>query len=570
MVWIIGQAFVNIAVVLGLLPVLGVPLPLVSAGGSALITTLAAIGVVLSFARHRPQAARPCARHARPTRGGAAVTVYLLAGGGTAGHVNPLLATADRLRERDPGATVLVLGTAEGLETRLVPERGYELLTVPRLPFPRRPNGDLLRFPGRWRATVRAAREHLRDRRVDVVVGFGGYASAPAYRAARREKVPIAIHEANAKPGLANRLGARFTRFVGVTFASTQLRGGRVVGFPLRREIETPRPAAPRVPRGCGRSASTPRRPVLLVTGGSSGAQRINDTVLASAAGLLGAGWQVLHLSGGLREAVDRSRAAGLPPAGLHRSHGPRLRRRRSGDLAVRLGHRERAGRRRAARGLRAVPGRQRRAGLQRGRRRARRGSGARRRRGVHARVGAGRAAAAARGSGAGRRAGGPDRHRRAPRRRRPDGRPGASRRGTRGGTRLDPRDRAGPDSRRAARPRARALHRHRRLRHERHRAHDARCGHRGQRFRPFGQRVPRQAPRPRGTDLGRPRRRERRGRRHHRLHDRALARQSGVPAGAGPGTDPPASFAGSALALARPAGDHGGRRLTARPPPPG
>jgi UDP-N-acetylglucosamine--N-acetylmuramyl-(pentapeptide) pyrophosphoryl-undecaprenol N-acetylglucosamine transferase len=231
------------------------------------------------------------------------VTVYLLAGGGTAGHINPLLATADRLRERDPGATVLVLGTAEGLETRLVPERGYELLTVPRLPFPRRPNGELLRFPGRWGATVRAAREHLRDRRVDVVVGFGGYASAPAYRAARREKVPIAIHEANAKPGLANRLGARFTRFVGVTFASTKLRGARVVGFPLRREIERLDRPASRA-EGMRAFGLDSGRPVLLVTGGSSGAQRINDTILASAAGLIGAGWQVLHLSGGLRDAV--------------------------------------------------------------------------------------------------------------------------------------------------------------------------------------------------------------------------------------------------------------------------
>ena len=65
---------------------------------------------------------------------------YLLAGGGTAGHVNPLLAVADALRQREPDAEVLVLGTREGLEARLVPLRGYELLFVDKVPFPRRPN----------------------------------------------------------------------------------------------------------------------------------------------------------------------------------------------------------------------------------------------------------------------------------------------------------------------------------------------------------------------------------------------------------------------------------------------
>lgn len=231
------------------------------------------------------------------------MTTYLLAGGGTAGHVNPLLATADRLRERDPGATVLVLGTAEGLEARLVPDRGYELLTIPRTPFPRRPGRAMLTFPARWRATIAAARALLRDRGVDVVVGFGGYASAPAYRAARAEGLPIAVHEANARPGLANRLGARWTRHVGVTFAGTPLPGAQVVGFPLRREIEQLDRAASRA-EGAREFGLDPLRPTLLVTGGSSGARRINDTVSASVAGLLGTGWQILHLSGGLRDAI--------------------------------------------------------------------------------------------------------------------------------------------------------------------------------------------------------------------------------------------------------------------------
>lgn len=232
------------------------------------------------------------------------MTTYLFAGGGTAGHVNPLLATADRLREREPDARVLVLGTAEGLEARLVPERGYELVTIPRLPFPRRANRDALRFPGRWRASVERVRGILRERGVDVVVGFGGYASAPAYAAARRERLPIAVHEQNARPGMANRLAARWTRHVGVTFAGTPLRGAQVVGLPLRAEIERlDRPAARReAHRLFGLDAE---RPLLLVTGGSTGARRLNESVSTSVAALLGTGWQVLHVTGSRSPVAD-------------------------------------------------------------------------------------------------------------------------------------------------------------------------------------------------------------------------------------------------------------------------
>ncbi|HEU0207094.1 MAG TPA: UDP-N-acetylglucosamine--N-acetylmuramyl-(pentapeptide) pyrophosphoryl-undecaprenol N-acetylglucosamine transferase [Pseudolysinimonas sp.] len=232
------------------------------------------------------------------------MTTYLFAGGGTAGHVNPLLATADRLVEREPDAQIIVLGTAEGLEARLVPERGYELLTIPRLPFPRRLNGDALRFPGRWRGTVAHVREIVRGRNVEVVVGFGGYASAPAYRAARLEKRPIAIHEQNAKPGFANRLGARWTRFVGVTFASTRLAHATVVGLPLRREIET-LDLPPARAEGRAFFGLDHRMPTLLVTGGSTGARRINESVSQSVAAILGSGWQVLHLTGSRSPVVD-------------------------------------------------------------------------------------------------------------------------------------------------------------------------------------------------------------------------------------------------------------------------
>lgn len=236
------------------------------------------------------------------------MTTYLMTGGGTAGHVNPLLAVADRIRETEPGASVLVLGTKEGLEARLVPLRGYELLTVERLPFPRRPNAAAVRFPARLRASIATAGSYLADRGVDAVVGFGGYASAPAYVAAHRAGIPLAIHEANAKPGIANRLGARYTSHVGVAFPGTRLRGAEVVGMPLRREIE-------QLDRLAGRREAAalwrldPERPTLLVTGGSSGAIRVNRAITESIPLLLGTGWQVLHVTGANFDGED----PGLP-----------------------------------------------------------------------------------------------------------------------------------------------------------------------------------------------------------------------------------------------------------------
>jgi UDP-N-acetylglucosamine--N-acetylmuramyl-(pentapeptide) pyrophosphoryl-undecaprenol N-acetylglucosamine transferase len=232
------------------------------------------------------------------------MTTYLLAGGGTAGHVNPLLAVADALTARDPEATVIVLGTAEGLEARLVPARGYELETIPKLPFPRRLNGSSMSFGGRFRRAITTTAEIMARRGVDVVVGFGGYASAPAYVAARRARVPLIIHEANARPGLANRLGVLYTRYVGVAFHGTRLRHSRFVGMPLRREIETiDRDAARR--EGIDFFGLDPERKTLLVTGGSLGARRLNTTIAESAATVVAAGWQIVHIVGRSGEFAD-------------------------------------------------------------------------------------------------------------------------------------------------------------------------------------------------------------------------------------------------------------------------
>jgi len=234
------------------------------------------------------------------------MTTYLLAGGGTAGHVNPLLATADELRRTEKSATIIVLGTAEGLESRLVPESGYELVTIAKLPFPRALSVAAVTYPARLARAVRSVRSVIRNRKVDVVVGFGGYASAPAYLAARAERIPIVVHEANAIPGIANKLGAALTQFVGVTFVGTPIAHATTVGMPLRREVAT-------LDRDSLRDKARKffgirgTNPVLLVTGGSTGAARINSTLAATVADLVGTGWDVIHTVGQSREFTDPS-----------------------------------------------------------------------------------------------------------------------------------------------------------------------------------------------------------------------------------------------------------------------
>lgn len=221
----------------------------------------------------------------------------LLAGGGTAGHVSPLLATAKEITRRHPDAVVTAVGSPGGLEERLVPERGFALAFVPKVAFPRRPNGAALRFPAAFRGALREADRLVETHRPQVIVGFGGYVSTPMYLAARKAGVPFVIHEQNARPGLANKLGARWAEHVAVTFPSTPMKDAEIVGMPLRREITEIKPAMLRA-EGLEHFGLEPGRPTVLVTGGSLGAVSLNEAFRARVEQLTGAGIQILHVTG--------------------------------------------------------------------------------------------------------------------------------------------------------------------------------------------------------------------------------------------------------------------------------
>ncbi|WP_166351470.1 undecaprenyldiphospho-muramoylpentapeptide beta-N-acetylglucosaminyltransferase [Phytoactinopolyspora limicola] len=238
----------------------------------------------------------------------------VLAGGGTAGHVEPALATADALRRAEPDAQITLLGTERGLETRLVPERGYELALIPPVPLPRRLTVELIRVPARVRGAVRETANVLRERQAEVVVGFGGYVALPAYLAARRLGIPIVVHEANARPGLANRIGARFTSHVAVATPGVQLGSAEHVGIPLRRSIAQLDRSARRA-EGQELFGLSPQLPTLLVVGGSQGARRLNTAVDGALDTLLAAGAQVLHAVGAANIDTVEARPGYVPVA---------------------------------------------------------------------------------------------------------------------------------------------------------------------------------------------------------------------------------------------------------------
>ena len=293
----------------------------------------------------------------------------VLAGGGTAGHIEPALALADALRRLDPDIGITCLGTERGLETRLVPARGYELELMPAVPLPAPPHA---------RAAARARPAGGRDQR-----GRGDHATGsrptcwsasaatsrpPAYLAARRRGVPIVVHEANPRPGLANRLGARFTDQSSPTFPDTPLAARRVRRHPAAPRDRHARPAVHGRQGALAASAWTPtcRRcwspAARRARGGSTRRPRGRRRRRCARPGCR------CCTSSARRTRVERGAAAGRPAVrrgAVPRPDGPRLRRRRPRAVPGRRACTcRRADRRRAARGLRAAADRQRRAAL--------------------------------------------------------------------------------------------------------------------------------------------------------------------------------------------------------------
>ena len=231
----------------------------------------------------------------------------IFAGAGTAGHVEPALAVARWLRKEDPSIEIVFLGTAQGVENTLVPAAGFELVTIRKAAFPRTLNPAALLWPLRF--TQSLLQVYRSVRRSTLVIGFGGYVCAPAYVAARLARVEAFAHEANAKAGMANKLGARLGATLMRAFEGAG--EGLVVGIPLRSEIthlarvSAAERATMRTQALCSLGLD-PARKTLLIFGGSLGSAKFNSAIAGALSEIVNSGVQVIHSVGGKNE---------LPPA---------------------------------------------------------------------------------------------------------------------------------------------------------------------------------------------------------------------------------------------------------------
>ncbi len=198
----------------------------------------------------------------------------LIAAGGTGGHIYPGIAVAKEVMRRNPESEVRFVGTARGLETRLVPQAGFELSLIESAGLKNVGMGARLRGVLVLPKSFLAARRLIREFGPDVVVGAGGYVSGPVLLTAAMMRLPTLVMESNALPGFTNRRLARFVDRAAVTFEAALpfFRGkGVVTGNPVRREFFDIPPKA--------RDAT---RFSVLVFGGSQGARAINESVIAA------------------------------------------------------------------------------------------------------------------------------------------------------------------------------------------------------------------------------------------------------------------------------------------------
>jgi UDP-N-acetylglucosamine--N-acetylmuramyl-(pentapeptide) pyrophosphoryl-undecaprenol N-acetylglucosamine transferase len=230
----------------------------------------------------------------------------ILAGGGTAGHVEPALAVALWIKQRNPQLNLVFAGTKSGLENQLVTKAGFNLVHISKVLMPRQITPSILLWPFKlFHATLKSFKI---CKCANLIIGFGGYACPPIYLAAAVLRKPIFIHEANAIPGWANRLGALFAKQIFIAFARAGTKSGKwrqakLTGMPIRSEILSNQRSSLEQ-RIQNKNSQLDKwnlskiKPTILVFGGSQGSRHINEAILQTRSFFTEKGVQIVHSVG--------------------------------------------------------------------------------------------------------------------------------------------------------------------------------------------------------------------------------------------------------------------------------
>lgn len=203
----------------------------------------------------------------------------LLTGGGTAGHINPAVAIANFIKEKEKNAEFLFVGTRHGLEKELVPKSGYDIRFIDVMGLRRSLTAENIRVFAKYIKSMSAARRIIKEFAPDIVIGTGGYVCAPVVKSAHRAKIPTIIHEQNVFPGLAVKMLARDADVTAISFEETKkmIKAKKILltGNPLRPDLFKTVNTAD-LARGFGFD----NKPIALMFGGSLGAQKMNEALL--------------------------------------------------------------------------------------------------------------------------------------------------------------------------------------------------------------------------------------------------------------------------------------------------
>jgi UDP-N-acetylglucosamine--N-acetylmuramyl-(pentapeptide) pyrophosphoryl-undecaprenol N-acetylglucosamine transferase len=236
---------------------------------------------------------------------------YFFAGGGTGGHIYPAIAVAEQIRNAQPDAKITFFCSQRKIDSRILAKTDFEYLTLPGRAFSARPDKFIAFCIYFWKSYI-LARKKIAASRPAVLLGIGGFVSAPVVVAAHRLKVPISLLNLDIVPGRANKVLAKYSKEIFVQFEDTKgrLPPGKTVtltGCPLRAKFQKPESIRVRRLLDLGKS-----KKILLIMGGSSGAASINAVVclvldrLARRGGLAQFvdDWQIVHLAGPYAEWV--------------------------------------------------------------------------------------------------------------------------------------------------------------------------------------------------------------------------------------------------------------------------